>query len=363
MAYGRPISTGHGRRTTRYRWSPSFDPASPRRKRRRAAMRKTAKRLVRPLLPSWNWEEAFATDLGGGRHPNWYVSLLGSVFLLALMVHFPVLFFFPLFRWITEVPDSFAEDAEESMLSSLDEATAALRIKRKTSVDAPPTPEEIRRAWEASRRSLGGKLLAGTLLSNLEPVVDQSYIRDADGTVVGRRPGIKGWLAANCPDMLPHYKALMNYKALADKLRLALGVEEPDTLSGVLDFGAETPNATDSGAEAAPESDGATTQKTGMALKTTGEAPKAAGTRPETAAKGTQKGAGRKGVSPKSLRIRNDIRLSRSNVENVIEKVNGINEAMERWGSAGSMAALEAAVRERLGLVWMRRGRRRGRAA
>ena len=207
MAYGRPISTGHGRRTTRYRWSPSFDPASPRRKRRCATMRKTAKRLVRPLLPSWNWEEAFATDLAGGRHPDWYISLLGAVFLLALMVHFPVLFFIPLFRWFTAVSEDCAEEAEESMLSSMNETYEALRINRKTSVDAPPTPEDIRRAWEASRRSLGGKLLAGTLLSNLEPVVDQSYIRDADGTVVGRRPGIKGWLAANCPDMLPHYKA------------------------------------------------------------------------------------------------------------------------------------------------------------
>ena len=356
MAYGRPISTGHGRRTTRYRWSPSFDPASPRRKRRRATICKTAKRLVRPLLPSWNWEEAFATDLGGGRYPNWYVSLLGSVFLLALMVHFPVLFFFPLFRWFTAVSEDCAEEAEESMLSSMNETYEALRINRKTSVDAPPTPEEIRRAWEASRRSLGGKLLAGTLLSNLEPVVDQSYIRDADGTVVGRRPGIKGWLAANCPDMLPHYKALMNYKALADKLRLALGVEEPDTLSGVLDFGAETPNATDSDAESAPESDGATTQ-------TVETGPKTAITIPKTAENEGQKGKRRKGVSPKSLLIRNDVKLQNSNVVSVIDKVTALNDEMARAGGTGSMAALEAAVRERLGLVWMRRGRRRGRAA
>ena len=209
----------------------------------------------------------------------------------------------------------------------------------------------------------GGKLLAGTLLSNLEPVVDQSYIRDADGTVVGRQPGIKGWLAANCPDMLPHYKALMNYKALSDKLRLALGVEEPDTLSGVLDFGAETPNATDGGAEAAPESDGATTQKTGMALKTTGVVAKAAGTIPKTAEKEGRKGKRRKGVLPKSLFIRNDVRLKNSNVVSVIDKVTAINDEMARVGGTGSMAALEAAVRERLGLVWMRRGKRRGHAA
>ena len=342
MPYGRPSPSGHGRRTTRYRWTPSFDPASPRRKLHRSASRIGRQRQTRPCLPAWSWEDAFASALGARGVPNWYFSLVGSLLLLALAIHFPVLFALGLFRWIMDGADTSAVEAEKSILSVMDERTDALRIRRKTSVDAPPEPEAVRAAWRASRRSLAGKLLAGTLLSNLEPVVDQSYIRDADGTVVGRRPGIKGWLAANCPDMLPHYKALMNYKALADKLRMALGVEEPDTLFGVLDFGETAQDAADGDA---------------------GAASKTAGRVSETAAKGAKTEAGQKRIAPKSLQIRIDVRLLRSNVENVIQCVNEINEAMRLAGGGGTMKALEAAVREQLGLVWMRRGRKQRSAA
>ena len=324
MPYGHPSSSGHGHRPTRYRWAPSFDPASLRRKPRRATARTARQRRTRSALPSLNWEEAFAPAPGGHGVPNWYFSLVGSLILLALAIHFPALLVLGVLRWVMGGADTCAEEAEKSMLSYMDKTTSAIRIKRKTSVDSPPDPEAVRQAWEASRRSLAGKLLAGTLLSNLEPVVDQSYIRDEDGTVVGRRPGIKGWLAVNCPDMLPHYKALMSYKALADKLCMALGVEEPDTLSSVLDM-AETMAATD--------------------------------------ANDSQKGVERRGCSPKSLHIKNDVKLLKSNVESVIERVRKINEIMARMGSTGSMKALEAAVRERLGLVWMRRGRRWRRAA
>ena len=343
MPYGHPSSSCHGLRTTRYRWAPSFDPVSPRRKpRRRTSSRSAREREARISLPSWNWEEVFGSSPGGKGVPNWYFSLVGSILLLAVAIHFPVLFVLGLFRWVIDGADICASEAEKSILSTMDERNYALRIRRKISVDAPPKPEAVRQAWEASRRSLAGKLLAGTLLSNLEPVVDQSYIRDADGTVVGRRPGIKGWLAANCPDMLPHYKALMNYKALADKLRMALGVEEPDTLFGILDFGAATRDATDGDA---------------------GTAAKTAGTESETVVKGVKKEAGQRRILPKSLQIRNNARLLKSNVENVINRVDDINAAIIRAGGGGTMAALEAAVRERLGLVWMRRGRRWRRAA
>ena len=343
MPYGRPASSGHGHRATRYHWVPSFVPSSARRKPRRAQSRTTLQRRTRRPLPSWDWEEAFAPTPGGRGAPNWYFSLVAAVLLLALAIHFPPFLVLYLFRWAVEGTRGYENDVNDSILSTSDERTEALRIRRKTSVDAPPTPEAVRTAWVAARRSLAGKLLAGTLLSNLEPVVDQSYIRDEDGTVVGRRPGIKGWLAENCPDMLPHYKALMSYKALADKLRMALGVVEPDTLSGVLDFGAATLDATNGGA---------------------GSASKTAGTVSETAAKGMRKEAGQRGITPKSLQIRNDVKLLKSNVENVIQRVHDMNEAMRMaGGGAGSMRALEAVVRERLGLVWMRRGRRWGRAA
>ena len=342
MPYGRPSSSGHGRRATRYHWVPSFVPSSARRKPRRAALRPARQRRTRLPLPDWDWVAAFASAPSGRGIPNWYFNLVGSLLLLALAIHFPPFLVLCVFRWVMEGTRGYENEANKSILSTVDEKNKAILIKRKTSVEAPPTPEAVRAAWGAARRSLAGKLLAGTLLSNLEPVVDQSYIRDADGTVIGRRPGIKGWLAANCPDMLPHYKALMSYKALADKLRMALGVKEPDTLSGVLDFGTKTLDVTDDGARAAP---------------------KTAGTVSETAAKGAKKTAGRRGISPKSLQIRNGVRLLKSNVENVIRNIDTINDAMSRSGDGGTMKALEEAVRERLGLVWMRRGRRRRLAA
>ena len=349
MSYGRPISSGHGHRTTRYLWTPSFGPVSPRRKRRRRQSRRRLR--SRPAPTSRDWEETLRWALAGRPAPNWCITLMAYTLMLALTIHFPFLLVIFLTRWMGGNIDGMANEAKEDALSSMDKTNAALRISRKTSVDGPPTPDEIRVAWNASRRSLDGKLLAGTLLSNLEPAVDQSYIRDVDGTIVGRRAGIKGWLAANCPDMLSHYKALMSYKALADKLRMVLGVEEPDTLSGVLDFGTETAAGTLEEAVATGDEiskilvDSLTQETTEKEEK--------------TARKGQKERVG----APKSLCIIKDIKLLKSNVEHVVSNVNDINEEMGRRGGGWTMAGLEAVLRGRLGLVWMRRARKRGRAA
>ena len=330
MPYGRPSHSGHGCRTTQYRWTPSFDPVSPRRKRRRSSSRPARRKRILPSPPSHDWNETIQWALAGRPYPNWVILLMVYALFFGLMVHFPPLIILFFLRWMDDHSCALEDEAEEDVLFSMEEVNKSLRITRKTSVDGPPSPAEIRAAWAASRGSLEGKLLAGTLLSNLEPVVDQSYIRDEDGTIVGRRAGIKGWLDENCPDMLPHYKALMSYKALADKLRMALGVEEPDTLSSVLDFGSG-------------ETKGAAQGK---------EEEKTSGKRED----------GRSGV-PKSLIIRNNISLLKSNEKNVVSKIREINTEMARRGGARTKAALEAALRERLGLVWMRRTRKRARAA
>ena len=340
MPYGRPSSSGHGCRTTRYRWTPSFDPFSPRSRRRRNSSRPARRRQPLPAPHSRDWNETIQWALAGKPYPNWFISLMAYALIFSLMVKFPLLIILFFLRWMDEHSCAFSEDAEKDVLSAMEKTTDALRITRKTSVDGPPSPDEIRAAWAASRGSLEGKLLAGTLLSNLEPVVDQSYIRDEDGTIVGRRAGIKGWLEENCPDMLPHYKALMSYKALGDKLRMALGVEEPDTLSGVLDF------------------------KSGDAEGTT-ETLGTEGATQETEGKKTKSGKreGGRGGEPKSLQIRKDIKLLKSNGESVHSRVYEINEEMTRRGGVWTMASLETALRERLGLVWMRRNRKRLRAA
>jgi hypothetical protein len=103
-----------------------------------------------------------------------------------------------------------------------------LRVPHEHARHQPPTPEMLSKYWTLSHHSLEGKLLLGSLMGDLAVAVDASYVRGDGGEIVGRRGGIRGWLRQNAPDMVPHYKALMQYKALADKFRLACGMREPD---------------------------------------------------------------------------------------------------------------------------------------
>ena len=110
-----------------------------------------------------------------------------------------------------------------------------LRRRRTECVRGEPKPEQLLAAWEESRTSLAGKLRLGALLSEIEPHVDQSLIRDEAGHIVGRRPGILGWLRWNCPELVPHYKAIMAYKALADKVQMATGLQSKYSIVDVID--------------------------------------------------------------------------------------------------------------------------------
>ncbi len=110
-----------------------------------------------------------------------------------------------------------------------------LRAARRKSTRQPPTPEALEAAWAKAHKSLEWRLRLGSMLADLEPIVDQSYIRDADGTIVGRKAGIRGWLRQNCPVLAQHYKTAMGYKAIANRFRLAIGLREPFTLEDVLD--------------------------------------------------------------------------------------------------------------------------------
>ena len=53
--------------------------------------------------------------------------------------------------------------------------------------------------------------------------------------MVGRRPGIRGWLRERCPELMPHYKAVMAYKALADKVQMATGLQSKYSIVDVID--------------------------------------------------------------------------------------------------------------------------------
>ena len=385
MPYGHPSPSGHGRRIPAYRWSPSVIPpsrrhASKKRRGRPPATRVPAGRgasgasLLKATAASLakGCARVVADFLDGPRHgPNAFTALLGDILLIDVMLSSPICFVVFGALWLVNHLDDFAADATEEAVKDYEEANGRMCIHRKTSVNAPPSPEALRRAWEAAhgaRGSLAGKLLAGTLLSDLEPAVDQTYVRAGDGTIVGRRPGLKGWMRVNCPDLVPHYKALMSYKALADKLRKALGIEEPDTLDGIIDFGGVM-----SGAEA--KSDGGAVPGKGRGM-------------PDGGREGPGKGRGMLdgvGMEPKSLQFHVHYRLMKTNHETVRKRLKSLfgdaegagrpqtaaqeeagrpqTAAQEGAGGPQTAAALEGAVRECLGLCWMRRRGRSSRTA
>ena len=102
-------------------------------------------------------------------------------------------------------------------------------IRVRTTLNRIPTPEEISAQWEKTRNNRAPieKLRLGAMLADVESCVDNSLRRDAEGNIVGRNPGLRGWIEEKCPSLLPHYKTLMRYKASADKLQECCGATDP----------------------------------------------------------------------------------------------------------------------------------------
>ena len=216
------------------------------------------------------------------------------------------------------------------------------------------------------------------MLSDLEPVVDQSYIRDETGAIVGRQPGLRGWIGFYTPSLVPHYKSLMAYKALADKLRLALHINEPDTLDNILELGPQPESKqsknsknTEENAEAARKTQGTEQGVSKVGGEISEGDPQEAGQvvekKPKEAMDKVMEGAKNsaeeasgedtkgKGVFSNSMQLKERINVMKSNVESIKKSYHDLFDA----GLPGTMAALEATVRERLGLAWMRRGGRK----
>jgi hypothetical protein len=90
----------------------------------------------------------------------------------------------------------------------------------------PPSPEELAAQWDKTHYSLQEMLRFGEMLSDLEAsdLIDNSPILKYDTpggipVIVARNPGLRGWLAENCPHI--GYKTAMRYKSLAQKARRA----------------------------------------------------------------------------------------------------------------------------------------------
>ncbi len=116
------------------------------------------------------------------------------------------------------------------------------KIRRRATTAPMPTPADIRAAWEARKESKERMILLGGMLHDLECYVDRRLFFDDAGNIVRRAGGIRGWLRENLPDLAPHYKTLMRYKAMAIKLRQATGVYDPVPTSALLEAGSVARN-------------------------------------------------------------------------------------------------------------------------
>jgi hypothetical protein len=90
-----------------------------------------------------------------------------------------------------------------------------------------PTPDDVLLAWQNRKASHEAMIELGGMIHDLECHVDNCLKFDETGAVVGRNGGIKGWLRECLPELLPKYKTLMRYKALAVRLRQATGTKDP----------------------------------------------------------------------------------------------------------------------------------------
>ena len=101
------------------------------------------------------------------------------------------------------------------------------KLHRRTTVSPLPTAEAFRAAWAARKSSRTAMITLGSLLHDLECYVDNCLKIDEYGNVVGRNSGIKGWIREVVPELLPKYKTLMRYKALAVRLRQVTKTQDP----------------------------------------------------------------------------------------------------------------------------------------
>ena len=73
------------------------------------------------------------------------------------------------------------------------------------------------------------------MLLDAEASVDSSLVRNEDGEIVGRKPGLRGWVFENCPELMAHYGSLMGYRRLAAEFREAHDIGDPCPAALLLD--------------------------------------------------------------------------------------------------------------------------------
>ena len=108
------------------------------------------------------------------------------------------------------------------------------KIRRRSTENPCPTREQVLEAWTHVKDSHEATVRFGGMLEDLECYLDNSLRRDGNGVIVGRNPGIKGWLQENIPALALRYTTVMRYKAAAKKLRQIVGLADPVPVAAVL---------------------------------------------------------------------------------------------------------------------------------
>ena len=109
------------------------------------------------------------------------------------------------------------------------------RIRMRTTLNPAPTADELLAQWAKVKKNPEEMIRFGSMLCDLEAYVDNSLLRNENGEIVGRNPGIRGWLNTNCQPLAAHYKTVMGYKAMAEKFRQAVGLADPYPATVALD--------------------------------------------------------------------------------------------------------------------------------
>ena len=134
-----------------------------------------------------------------------------------------------------------------------------------------PTPDQILDAWQKKTESREAMLRFGSLIEDLACHVDSS-LHIVGGRIVGRAPGVKGWLHDNLPALAACYSTVMRYKAAARRMRQIVDLKDPIPVEVLFDEPAEapttvattttidTPNKTNPAANEAPRQSEAVTQ-------------------------------------------------------------------------------------------------------
>jgi hypothetical protein len=105
-------------------------------------------------------------------------------------------------------------------------ASARRRIEKRSTTNPCPTKEMILEAYIHRKDSIDAAIRFGSLIHDLECYVDNS-LRRAEGRIVGRNEGVKGWLSENIPALAGKYTTVMRYKASAKKLKQLVELSDP----------------------------------------------------------------------------------------------------------------------------------------